>query len=134
MKYLSFAAFVVLALGCKGVPVAQLDPSEVERIEIFPSRWDGPGQPPESTVLTEPEPIRTVLAAIQSVGEADRSTITDQARIMVVEKSGKKNLLQLQPGADPRYYEYLAQGAAVRIPRGEFLAAMEKVGVTWMPR
>jgi hypothetical protein len=136
MKNLPLLASLLFLLpGCmRTVEVAQLSPNDVAQIEIFPSLWEGPGQPPDITVLKDAKQVQAVLTVLQPVGDADRRNIIDRARILVVEKTGKKILLQLQPGGDPAYYEYLGQGQAYRISRGPFLEVMDSLGMTWLPR
>jgi hypothetical protein len=122
-------------LGCaKTVEVSQLSAEDVLQIEIFPSRWDAPGPPPDSTTVKEPEQIQALLTVLQPIGDANRAGLIDQAKMIVMEKTGKKILLQLQPGNDADYYEYLGQGKAFRIFRKPFLEVMERVGVKWLPK
>lgn len=107
----------------------KMDAGQVLRVEVVLEPWDENSVRAPVVASEGREAIAALVSVVRS-GEETRDHKCGSRGIVTFRRSvGVPAELRFLPGHDDGWYEFRAGGKVYRVPRGEFVAAMRRVGV-----
>jgi hypothetical protein len=109
--------------------VTTLDAGDVRSVEVRFEPWGEEASRQAGASSADPEAIAALVAVLRSAAETPDHKCGSRGAIILRRSFGRSVELWFLPGHHTEWYEFPYAHKAYRVPRAEFVVAMQRVGV-----